>query len=190
MKYKTIVADPPWEPSISKILGPRWTKKNKGSPHKHYPVMSVEEICAMEIPSDDQCHLWLWVLNQHTDWGHRVAKSWGFEVWQMITWAKPGLGSGQFQCNSEQVLVCRKGSRHGNPFGSNKGGGTAGTWFNWPRGRHSEKPNEFYDLVERISPAPRLEMFSRSPRLGWHSWGNEVVGDVEIHTPNAVKEQG
>lgn len=169
MSFKTIVADPPWEPAISKILGKKWTAINKASPHKHYQVMSVDEICALEVQAEDQSHLWLWVLNQHTDWGHRVAKAWGFEVWQMITWAKPGLGTGRFQSNSEHVLVCRRGSRHGNPFGM-----TGGTWFNWPRGRHSEKPGAFYDLVEKTSPGPYLEMFARETRLGWSSWGKEV----------------
>lgn len=36
---------------------------------------------------------------------------------------------------------------------------------------HSVKPDAFYDLVERVSPAPRVELFARQPRLGWDSWG-------------------
>lgn len=27
------------------------------------------------------------------------------------------------------------------------------------------------DLVERVSPGPYVELFARSPRLGWDSWG-------------------
>lgn len=169
-KYRTVVADPPWEPSISKILGPKWTHINKASPHKHYSILSVDEICEMSPITEDKAHLWLWCLNQHTDWGHRVAKSWGFTVWQMITWCKPGLGTGRFQCNTEQVLICRKGDRQGNPFGM-----TGGTYFRWPRGRHSEKPEDFYSLVERVSPGPYLEMFARKPRVGWDSFGNELT---------------
>lgn len=174
-KYQTILADPPWEPSISKILGQKWTHINKASPHKHYNVMPVEEICSMHIPSAQQAHLWIWALNQHVDWAYQVARAWGFEPWQMITWCKPGLGTGRFQCNTEQVVLCRKGSRHGNPFGM-----TNGTWFQWPRGVHSLKPNAFYDLVERVSPAPYLELFARFKRLGWDSWGNEVDSDINI----------
>ncbi len=45
------------------------------------------------------------------------------------------------------------------------------TWFQWPRGFHSEKPQAFMDVVESVSPGPYVELFSRSPRLGWDSWG-------------------
>ena len=46
------------------------------------------------------------------------------------------------------------------------------TAFLWPRiGAHSVKPDAFGDLVERVSPGPFVELFSRRPRLGWDSWG-------------------
>lgn len=169
MKYKTIVCDPPWTPTISIVNGPASRiGASKASPQRQYQTLSLEEIKAFNIPSERQSHLWLWVVNQHVDWGYEVARAWGFEPWQMLTWAKPGLGTGRFQCNTEHVLICRKGPRHGNPFGP-----TGGTWFNWPRGRHSEKPQEFFDLVERVSPGPYLEMFARTIRPGWHGMGNE-----------------
>jgi N6-adenosine-specific RNA methylase IME4 len=44
-------------------------------------------------------------------------------------------------------------------------------WWEWPRGRHSEKPAAFLDIVERVSPGPYVELFARAPRLGWDSWG-------------------
>jgi N6-adenosine-specific RNA methylase IME4 len=123
----------------------------------------------MAPATERKAHLWLWVLNQHIDWGYEVARAWGFEPQQMLTWRKPGLGTGRFQCNTESVLVCRKGGPAGNPFGA-----TGGTGFDWPRGRHSEKPAAFFDLVERVSPGPYLEMFARCRRLGWDSHGNEI----------------
>jgi len=46
------------------------------------------------------------------------------------------------------------------------------TWFRWPRGRHSEKPPAFLDMVEQVSPGPYVELFARAPRLGWDSWGH------------------
>lgn len=165
--YRTIVADPPWEPSLGASWETRYT--DKARPQKHYDVMSAASIAAMDVPSERQAHLYLWCLNQHIDWGYDVARAWGFEPVQLLTWAKPGLGVGRFQCNTEQILIARKGSRHGNPFGA-----TCGTWFNWPRGVHSEKPDQFYHLVERCSPGPYLEMFSRKSRPGWDAFGNEL----------------
>jgi N6-adenosine-specific RNA methylase IME4 len=54
------------------------------------------------------------------------------------------------------------------------------SWFQWPRRRHSEKPDEFFGLVEQISPGPYLELFARRRRPGWDAWGNEVDSDVLI----------
>lgn len=45
------------------------------------------------------------------------------------------------------------------------------TWFQWQRGAHSVKPAAFMDIVEQVSPGPYVELFSRSPRFGWDSWG-------------------
>jgi N6-adenosine-specific RNA methylase IME4 len=45
------------------------------------------------------------------------------------------------------------------------------TWWQWPRGAHSEKPPAFLDVIEQVSPGPYVELFARQPRLGWDSWG-------------------
>lgn len=55
--------------------------------------------------------------------------------------------------------------------------GDVNTLHEWPRGKHSEKPNAFFELVERLSVGPRLEMFARQQRLGWDGWGNEYPED-------------
>jgi N6-adenosine-specific RNA methylase IME4 len=44
------------------------------------------------------------------------------------------------------------------------------------RGAHSEKPELFAAMIERLWPnTPKLEMFARRPRPGWDAWGNEVA---------------
>lgn len=53
-------------------------------------------------------------------------------------------------------------------------------WWEWPRGKHSEKPEAFLDIVERVSPAPRLEIFARRARFGWEYAGNESLSTVKI----------
>jgi N6-adenosine-specific RNA methylase IME4 len=45
---------------------------------------------------------------------------------------------------------------------------------------HSAKPSEFFEMVEAVSPAPRLELFARPRREGWDAWGNEVESDIEM----------
>lgn len=176
--YKTVVSDPPWQPT----LGQTWDSRmrDKAGPQRFYDTLSVPEIIAMRPPMASQAHLYLWCLSAHVDWGYEVARAWGCAPVTLFTWKKPGLGAGRFRCNTEHVLVARKGPRDGNPFG--QGGriaqATAGTLFEWPRGAHSAKPQEFFDLVEQLSPAPRLEMFARAPRGGWDVMGNESDGIV------------
>jgi N6-adenosine-specific RNA methylase IME4 len=44
-----------------------------------------------------------------------------------------------------------------------------------PRREHSRKPDEVYDLIEKMYPeATKLELFARTARDGWDQWGNEV----------------
>ena len=177
-EYRTVVTDPPWQPS----LGASWKSRmrDKAGPQRFYNTLSVAEIIALRPRMAKQSHLYIWCLSAHVDWGYEVARAWEAEPITLLTWKKPGLGAGRFRCNTEHILVARKGPRAGNPFGS--GGrtsqATAGTLFEWPRGGHSEKPQEFFDLVERLSPAPRLEMFARKPRKGWSVFGNEADGNV------------
>jgi N6-adenosine-specific RNA methylase IME4 len=45
---------------------------------------------------------------------------------------------------------------------------------------HSQKPEFFQELIEQQSDGPRLELFARRKRKGWHSWGNEVDSDICI----------
>lgn len=154
----------------------------KASPQRHYKTMTLPEIIALRPEIDKQAHLYIWCLTPHVDWGFQLCRAWGGEPVTMLTWRKPGLGAGRFRCNTEHVVVGRVGSRHGNPFG---GGGryqqaTNGTAFDWPRGRHSEKPDAFYDLVERLSPGPYLDMYARCRRAGWAAFGDEIDGTMPL----------
>lgn len=179
--FRTIVADPPWQPSLGGSWGAR---VDKGRGQRFYRTMSLDAIKALPIAdlAATQAHLYVWCVAQHIDWGYEVARAWGFEPVVTLTWVKPGLGVGRFRCNTEHVVLARRGSRHGNPFGM--GGrhaqALAGTWSSWPRGRHSQKPEEFYALVERLSPGPRVELFARSQRSGWAVWGDEVQTEIAL----------
>jgi N6-adenosine-specific RNA methylase IME4 len=56
-------------------------------------------------------------------------------------------------------------------------------WFTWPRGKHSQKPEHFYDLVEQMSAPPYVELFARRHRLGWDVWGNESANTASLEMP-------
>jgi N6-adenosine-specific RNA methylase IME4 len=183
IEYRTVVADPPWQPTL--LANTKGRLHDKAGPQRFYDTMSVDEIIAMQPRLAEQAHIYMWCISQHIDWAYDVVRAWGAEPLILLTWKKAGLGVGRFRCNTEHILLARKGPALGNPFG--QGGrhaqATAGTLFNWKRGKHSQKPDEMFSMVERLSPAPRLEMYARGPRPGWSVWGREADGNVRQPLP-------
>lgn len=164
--FNTILADPPWDVQQRGALGAQ----------RHYPLMTVSEICALPVMhlAEQNAHLWLWVTNATLFVGPQVMESWGFQYRSILTWVKPVFGLGQtLRTASEHLLF---GTRGKAPilFRSQP------TWAFWPRQEHSRKPDEQYAIIERCSPGPYLELFARRKRPGWSSWGNEIESDVTL----------
>lgn len=166
-KYNVIYADPPWEVKH----GPDWGS-GKQSKDLVYPSMSLDQIKNLPVKnlSSDDAHLYLWTINKYIPETYDIARAWGFEPSCLLTWAKPphgiGLG-GTFIQTTEHLLFCRRGTLE-----SKKRIDT--TWFEFPRGRHSEKPKEIRKMIEEVSPGKRIELFARTKSEGWSVWGNEV----------------
>lgn len=177
-QYGTILADPPW-PEFG-------GGKIKRGADRHYPLMKIEEICALPVKSITlpDSHLYLWVTNNYLERSFEVIRAWGFKYITAVTWRKLGRqGLGQyFRGTTEHVLFCRRGCP---PYRTLENGKRAqgltdfeaeGIWFEneRPNGIHSRKPPHVHDLAEKISHGPYLEMFARTARPGWDSWGNEA----------------
>jgi N6-adenosine-specific RNA methylase IME4 len=170
VKYRTIVADPPWQYRSA---------ATKADARRHYATMETEDICALPVSdfAEQDAHLWLWTTNGFLHQAHHVAEAWGFEVLTAVTWCKRQPGVGHYlRNNTEHVLFCSRGKPQ---VPENK---PLSTWFVWPRTVHSAKPEAFLDLVEQVSPAPYLELFARRNRFGWDTWGNESLEHVEVAT--------
>lgn len=171
--FGTLAADPPWDFD---------NKASRGAAANHYPSMTVDEICTLRVlgrPVRDlvaqQSHCYLWVTAAHLFSGERVLNAWGFEYKLSIPWVKtkspPSLQIGLGNWYRHAHELCLFGVR-GKAKARVK---NIPTVLFAPRGRHSAKPPELQARAERLSPGPYLELFSRSPRPGWESWGLEVA---------------
>ena len=142
-----------------------------------YPTMTVAEIADLPIPAlaDDSAHLYVWTINRYVEDTYRIVRSWGFTPSTLLTWCKPrkGLGvGGAYALTTEFILFARRGT---GAFVSR----WDTSWFQWPRGEHSAKPEAFLDIVEQVSPPPRAELFARRARFGWdYPIGDQSLGGI------------
>lgn len=175
-QFATIVADPPWRYGNT---------STRGAAEDHYPTMSIEELCDLGIATEraaDLAHLYLWTTAGHLPDAFRVVEAWGFTYKTYLVWVKPQMGMGNyFRVSTELVLFGVKGGMRTRDMATLN-------YFQARRGKHSAKPQKFYDLVAKASPGPYLEMFARCDaanqlpglcqcarcRLGWEVWGNQA----------------
>lgn len=172
--HRVLCADPPWSFG-DKLPGP-----SRGA-EKNYPVLSVDDICAFprpELASD--ALLFLWRVSSQVEEAYRVVRAWGFVPKTEIVWRKTTkngkrwFGMGRIvRAEHETCIVAKRGR----PVIKAK---NVRSTFDAEAGRHSAKPECFYDLVEQLSDGPYAEMFARRVRPGWTCVGNEVQSDIRM----------
>jgi len=185
-QFGTILADPPWQ---------FMNRTGKMAPeHKRlhrYSTMKLDEICRMPVReiAAPQSHLYLWVPNALLAEGLQVMSAWGFTYKTNIVWYKvrkdggpDGRGVGFYFRNVTELILF----------------GTRGKLRTLPPGRrevniavsrkegHSKKPVQVYEIVERCSPGPFLELFARTHRRGWTQWGDEVPTNGDLKKLHAL----
>lgn len=193
-KYSVILADPPWKIKAGRKLKGYKIENGKqifvplsnNSQNTVYPNMTIDQIKALNVAAvcEKDAHLYMWVTNEHLPQAFEIIKHWGFKYSTTIVLAKNRLGGGlggTFRITTEFLLFAKKGKLKALK-------NIDSTWHNVKREyengypKHSKKPSYFHEIIESVSPAPKLEMFARSKREGWHVWGNELQNDVEINS--------
>jgi N6-adenosine-specific RNA methylase IME4 len=142
---------------------------------------AIKELAVRDIAAKN-AHLYLWVPNALLLEGLEVMQAWGFRYISNIIWAKrridggpDGRGVGFYFRNVTEILLfgVRGSMRTLSP------GRSQVNMIETRKREHSRKPDEQYDLIERCSPGPHLEMFARHPRSGWVTWGDESAEDTQ-----------
>lgn len=165
-KYRVIYADPPWS------YNDKQDTDYYGGAEKHYGTMPLDAIAALPIEriAEKNAVLFLWTTNPLIFDSKQIFEAWGFTYKSMFIWDKIKTGMGHYNSvRHEMLLICTRGSC------------TPDT----PRmfdsvqsiersSNHSEKPQEFREIIETLYAGEKIELFARVKREGWDVWGNEV----------------
>lgn len=169
-KYRVIYADPPWSYGDE--------RSSMGGAIDHYNTMSLEDIKALPVKElvEDDAVLFMWATAPLLVEAFEVVSAWGFKYKTNIIWnkVKPNLGNYTF-VRHEHLIIATKGSC--TPDNTER--------FNSVqtierRGRHSEKPEEFRNIIETLyTYGNKIELFARKATEGWEVYGNEVESSSE-----------
>jgi N6-adenosine-specific RNA methylase IME4 len=165
-RYPVIYADPPWHYVNDPNL------RGQRGPQNHYPTMTVAEICALpvrDITTRDAA-LFIWSPNAMVADCMKVIEAWGFTYCSQMVWVKNKIGLGVYFRTQHETLMIAKRGRIPAPPPKNR----PPSVLLAPRRKHSQKPIEVYEIIERMYPElPKIELFARNRLAGWDVWGNQ-----------------
>jgi len=172
--FRVIVADPPWR------FDDNLPGDGRGAA-KHYKTIGNADMPhfledqAIEVA--ENAILFMWRVAALVPEAYRVVEGWGFVAKSEITWIKTdargrklsfGMGRYVRHCHETAIIATRGGA-----FAA--ASHSIRSCFEAPIGRHSEKPERFYELVEQLAGGgPYLELFARRRREGWTCLGDEL----------------
>lgn len=173
--FRCILLDPPWN-----------EKGGSRGADKHYDLMKTADMPRVIMQSPlwrpaKNAHMWMWSTANFVPDALFLMQALGFRYVSMAVWVKPSIGIGQYMRHRQEPLFFGvRGRLHTQDRGVDSVieapeelPDDFDDAFKAPRGRHSEKPEEAYRRIERVSPGPRAEFFARLPRPGWEAWGND-----------------
>lgn len=175
-KFNILYADPPWKYERNKV---------QGAAENHYPTMSIEQLCALDVEkiTDENCTLFLWSTFPFLPEALRLIKAWGFTYkTTAFVWLKQnrknknwffGLGFWT-RGNAEICLLATKGK-------PKRKSAKVSQLIISPIDKHSKKPDIVREkIVELMGDLPRIELFARQTTPGWEVFGNEVKSSITL----------
>jgi N6-adenosine-specific RNA methylase IME4 len=194
-KFQTILADPPWQFSNrTGKMAPEHKRLNR------YSTLALREICEIPVSlaANTPAHLYLWVPNALLPEGLEVLKAWGFQYKSNLIWHKvrkdggpDGRGVGFYFRNTTEIILfgIRGHMRTMAP------GRSQVNIIRTIKQEHSRKPDALYEIIEKCSPGPYLELFARGTRDKWVAWGNQadnynISWNTYSNNSNGKREKG
>lgn len=167
--YRKLYIDPPWD----------FEGGGDRNARNHYPTMSVDEIAALPVGqlAGGDCACFMWITDPFLMDGLRVLNAWGFRYVSVgFHWAKLNKsGNGYFmstgygtRANVETCLLGVIGDM-GLPMDR-----SVRRLIVEPIREHSRKPDRVPGDIDRLYAGPAAELFARTRRPGWDSWGNQT----------------
>ena len=164
-RFPVILADPPYR------YERQWAVSREIE--NHYPTMRTEDICALPVEqlATPDTMLFLWAPAPLLTDALEIMRAWGFEYVTSAVWVKDKIGMGVYlRQQHELLLICKRGNSIVPDPGL-----LSPSVIEAARSKHSEKPVEAYELIERMYPElPKIELFARNARHGWAVWGNQA----------------
>lgn len=172
MSFDVIMMDPPW-----------YLATNSCTRGVHISYSSLNDLEILDLPLNllqQSGFLFLWTINNKFTKAIEMMQNWGYEFIDEIVWVKSTVnrrlakGHGYLlQHAKESCLVGRKGQvgNGGSSFGIGE------DVIVTERRGQSQKPEEIYELIEKLVPSGKyLEIFGRRNNLrnGWVTVGNEL----------------
>jgi len=172
----------PTEHYVVAVLDPAWRQEpwsretglNK-APDNHYPTQTPAEVAALKPQLTKDAIVYMWTTTSMMRVGQTILEDWGLEYRSHMVWVKerPGkqMGTGFWSRVDHEIVLIYTQGKPPAPAESDR----ISSVLYSPVGKHSEKPDAFFDMIDRSYPTlPKLEMYARKPRNGWTVLGNEV----------------
>jgi N6-adenosine-specific RNA methylase IME4 len=176
-RYDIAYVDPPWFYYGSAV--------KDAAAGKHYPLMSPDELAALDVGSilSKRAAVFLWATGPRLDFAIDLLRAWNLRYRGVAyVWVKTNVrgeiiaGQGvapTFTKPTTELLLVATTNATGRPFPIHTM--RQAQVILHRRGRHSEKPAIFRDLIEELcGRRPRIELFARERHPGWDSWGAEL----------------
>jgi N6-adenosine-specific RNA methylase IME4 len=195
--YKTIYVDFAWS---FRDKGSRIAPDSVNASEWKYDTMNLTDIKQfakiIKTLATNDAHLWFWTVKDFRKYAETLMQICGFTfkteyIWakisfptkkvkvlkgkevtkmEVITGIRRQIGMGHYNRMMHEYLLFGVGETVVMPINGKKEPSVVIA----KKSKHSKKPEKFYELIERNSQKPMLELFARNIRDGWDSFGNQI----------------